>query len=399
VPPAQSRWWRLGFPPEVEARFEAETGDRRSRSLIAGGLLSLAVFDLFLIVDLIERPEVMRVAIFWRLGVVTTYGLVVLAAVRRGLPPAWREAALGSASVVSMVAACNIYRATTSGVGVYDPFMFGLIFLAGNVVLQARFFVGLACSGISLLVATASLFGPGALPGPGRVFAMGLLTATLVLTAQVCYRQERAERAAYLVILRESVRRAVAIAAADRYAALSEMDALTSVPNRRAFDQTLQQSWETAAERGQELVAILVDIDHFKRFNDRFGHPAGDGCLRAVAQAMRAALRDRDFLARIGGEEFAVLVHPATRETGVEVAERLRRAVERAAIPHDGLDGQEVVTISVGGAAGSPADVESPAVLVEAADVALYEAKHRGRNRCVVADVTPRAADTRRQAR
>jgi diguanylate cyclase (GGDEF)-like protein len=378
--------WHLGFPPAIEARYEADTGARRSRDLQLTGLVALAIYDLFLINDWLSRPEVLGLAVLWRLGVVTVYGLLVLALIRRGLPPRWREAAMASTTLVAMVGSCMIFRSTTSGTGIYDPFVFALIFLAGNIMFQLRFVAALLSSVAGLLVAAGFLFRPTALPDPAKPFAMGLLLATAVFTVVACFRLERAERHAYLLILREVTRSDVAVQAADTYAALSQTDALTQLANRRAFDLELPERWKEAARHGQSMAVLLIDIDHFKRFNDRFGHPAGDECLRRVAQLMREALREDDFIARIGGEEFAVLPRPDGRFPVAQLAERLRLRVERAGIPHDARDGQHVVSISLGLAVTGPAQPLQPAALIAAADSALYQAKHQGRNRCVMSE-------------
>ena len=127
-----------------------------------------------------------------------------------------------------------------------------------------------------------------------------------------------------------------------------------------------------------------MDVDHFKCFNDRFGHPAGDACLRQVAAALASCLRSDDLVARIGGEEFAVLLSSTQPEGLAIAAERLCRSVHALALPHDGEHGRRVVTVSVGGALGTPQGWARPAALMEAADRALYQAKHGGRNRWVL---------------
>jgi two-component system, chemotaxis family, response regulator WspR len=135
-----------------------------------------------------------------------------------------------------------------------------------------------------------------------------------------------------------------------------------------------------AHKRRNTFAALMVDIDNFKRFNDHFGHLAGDDCLRRVAAAMRASLREGDFIARMGGEEFFVLIDAASIASAQATAERLRQAVEQMAIAHDGVAGQAVATVSVGIALISPGPETDPASLIEAADAALYEAKRNGRN-------------------
>ena len=178
-------------------------------------------------------------------------------------------------------------------------------------------------------------------------------------------------------------------------------DALTGIPNRLFFTEALARLWR--GERSRERPAILmVDIDHFKLLNDRYGHPAGDGCLQAVAQALQQALaRPDDVLARYGGEEFIVLLRD-NPESGVRlVAEKLRTAVLSLGI--ENLDSPDrVVTVSIGAASGELTDENTAVRLVESADRALYEAKCAGRNQVKLATepaFDPDATDTSITAR
>ncbi len=387
------RTWHLGFAPDIEARYEADTGRQRSRDLLLAGLVALCVYDLFLVNDWLVRPEVLGVAVFWRLGVVSVYGVLMLALIHRGLPPRWREAAMGSTIVVAMWGSSMIFRATASDVGVYDPFMFSLVFLAGNIVFQLRFVVALSSSAAALLVAAVHLLSPGAMPGTAKPFALALLLATLIFTVLACYRLERSERHAYLLILRETNRSQAAMLTAGQMATLSQTDALTQLANRRAFDLELPRRLDEALRTGQPLAMLVIDIDHFKRYNDHYGHPAGDACLRRVAAVMRDALREQDFIARIGGEEFAVLLSPGNPATARQLADRLLQQVEQAAIANEGLPGRQVVTISLGLAVTAPPQAGEPASLMAAADAALYDAKRQGRNRWVMAPNAAPAVD------
>jgi diguanylate cyclase (GGDEF)-like protein len=180
------------------------------------------------------------------------------------------------------------------------------------------------------------------------------------------------------------------VAAANvRLAALSLTDPLTAIANRRSFEQRLDTEWRRAAREQLPLSLVMIDIDQFKRFNDRFGHPAGDECLRQVAQALvQQARRPWDMPARLGGEEFAVLLPQTEADGAGSVAEMFRRSIETLGMAHpDSVF--RVVTISVGVATAFPyAAGESPAGLVAAADAALYAAKGAGRNR-VETHVTP----------
>lgn len=181
----------------------------------------------------------------------------------------------------------------------------------------------------------------------------------------------------------------------DQLNVLARVDALTGVANRRAFDQALQAEWSRARRSGQGMALLMVDIDHFKQFNDRFGHPLGDACLRAVATALAGcATRGSDVVARYGGEEFAVVASGTTRDGALALAETLRMAVERLRLATTDPVGSVGVTISIGVTHVAQTALPDPAALLAATDAALYEAKRAGRNR-VVEGRLPEAHHTR----
>lgn len=161
---------------------------------------------------------------------------------------------------------------------------------------------------------------------------------------------------------------------------LATTDPLTGLPNRRLFEQRMRAEWQRASRAETSLGLVAIDVDHFKQYNDRFGHPAGDECLRQVAAAIDAARRSVDMAARIGGEEFALLLPDVDLGSTALVAERVRRAIEQLGLDHPHNAGG-VVTISIGTAVGSPAGAADASALMIAADDALYDAKANGRNR------------------
>lgn len=162
--------------------------------------------------------------------------------------------------------------------------------------------------------------------------------------------------------------------------AMSLTDALTGIANRRRFDQVLDQEWGHARRSGECLALAVVDVDWFKHYNDHYGHPAGDACLREIAQALATTVnRSTDLVARYGGEEFVFLA-PMTDLAGVRgMAQKLLQAVEALALAHE-LSPLGRVSVSIGVAASVPGQEASADVLVARADAALYEAKKQGRN-------------------
>jgi two-component system, chemotaxis family, sensor kinase Cph1 len=156
-------------------------------------------------------------------------------------------------------------------------------------------------------------------------------------------------------------------------------DALTGLPNRRLFDERLRAEWERARRQKTQIAIAAIDIDHFKDFNDAYGHPAGDECLKQVARAIGSTCRSMDLAARLGGEEFAVLLPEIDAGGAAIVAERLRAIIEGLYIIHP-LGGDRGVTISLGIAVASPSADKEALGLLSAADEALYRAKASGRN-------------------
>jgi diguanylate cyclase (GGDEF)-like protein len=170
-------------------------------------------------------------------------------------------------------------------------------------------------------------------------------------------------------------------------AELAQHDVLTWTKNRRVFDEYLPRLWRQGAEDGRTLAILVIDVDHFKAYNDRYGHQAGDAALRQVAQAIQSCVRrPLDLVARYGGEEFAAILYDTDGARAAAIAERMRRAVEELAIEHRGSGVGPFLTISVGVAVIEPEVQRNPSGAVQLADEALYRAKSRGRNRLEIMD-------------
>ena len=179
-------------------------------------------------------------------------------------------------------------------------------------------------------------------------------------------------------------------------ARLAAVDPLTGLANRRALDSNMEEQWMLATRNQTPLALLMIDADHFKEYNDRLGHQAGDACLRALANALtKRVSRPADLVARFGGEEFAVLLPDTPLEGARHVAEMIRLAIHNLGIAHPGspipasgglFRGQSHVTVSIGCTAVVPTPGARMQQLVELADQALYEAKRSGRDRVCVAD-------------
>ena len=163
---------------------------------------------------------------------------------------------------------------------------------------------------------------------------------------------------------------------------LAMRDGLTDLANRRCFDQTLDTELRRCKREGQPLALLLIDVDHFKRYNDTYGHLAGDDCLKRIAQTLAMeAHRGGDLVARYGGEEFAIVMPNQTLDGALAVGERVRAAVEQINSSDTALAGTDNITVSIGAAISQRVDNPCASSLIAAADQAMYQAKTSGRNR------------------
>ncbi len=162
---------------------------------------------------------------------------------------------------------------------------------------------------------------------------------------------------------------------------LSNLDGLTGIPNRRFLESFLELETRRAAREGRWLALVMIDVDLFKNYNDRYGHLAGDVCLKSIARALQIVNRPGDLVARYGGEEFVAVLGDCNLETARLIAERMRRNVRDLAIPHEASELAPVVTISLGIAASLPTPEDGPDSVLLEADRALYRAKEAGRDR------------------
>lgn len=179
---------------------------------------------------------------------------------------------------------------------------------------------------------------------------------------------------------------------------LAAMDGLTGIANRRLFDEVLEREWMSGIETGAPLSLVLTDVDNFKKFNDIYGHLAGDDCLKRVAQVVgRMPERPNDLSARYGGEEFALVLPHRNEQEAARVADAMRRGIESLSLPHKASTHNGCLTVSVGVVTRIPTADSSPAALIESADTCLYRAKEAGRNWVVSADLTRRQRRTKAQ--
>jgi diguanylate cyclase (GGDEF)-like protein len=173
------------------------------------------------------------------------------------------------------------------------------------------------------------------------------------------------------------------VATNDRLTVIASIDMLSGLANRRGFQSRLDFEWMKAQQYGSELSLLMIDVDHFKLYNDTYGHPEGDACLTRLGETLAGVAADNmGFAARYGGEEFCLLMPNTSLARAMEIGEIVRSTVQALAIPH-ATSSHKTVTVSIGVAGTLPSEAQRPGDLIEAADAALYAAKHRGRNAVV----------------
>ncbi|NOY44070.1 MAG: GGDEF domain-containing protein, partial [Deltaproteobacteria bacterium] len=241
-----------------------------------------------------------------------------------------------------------------------------------------------AAAAVTLLYVPLALFGSVLSPSVAVNNVAGL-AATNLIGAATGYLLERYRRKDFLQTLLLTLDKRELEASNRALRELSYLDPLTGIPNRRAFDEAFEQEWNRAYRHGYPLSLLLVDIDHFKRFNDELGHLAGDLCLGRVAEVLRSfGGRPGDLAARYGGEEFVLLLAGTEKPAAARLADEIRHRVAGVRIELPPPAGSRGVTVSVGVASVVPGPGRCREGLVAAADAALYRAKALGRNRTEV---------------
>ncbi|MBD3896328.1 GGDEF domain-containing protein [Halomonas sp. ML-15] len=379
-------WYRLRFSPAVETRFETDTSIQRSKHLVLTGIVALIIYDLFVFYDYIFRQETWSIAAWIRLGMVTPVGLACLYCVSRHLRPALREAMMAVAILIAMLFSNVIFYVSKSPYSFLDTFAFGLIPLVSNVVFSLRFAFAVVTSLLCGLIMAAFVVAYQPMAFEVKVYTLALFASNVVFTLLANFRLEASERQSYLLLLRKQLRANAAQAEYQALTKISITDPLTGVANRRHFDNVLAQRWEAAIAKQAMVGMLVIDIDYFKFYNDRYGHLQGDNCLRQVALEIQQHVRQEDDLVvRYGGEEFVVLLPNASVSSTYQATERVRQGIEALGLPNEDAPNSPVVTVSIGAAVIRPVHGMAPSALILHADEALYQAKRAGRNRSVLA--------------
>lgn len=387
--------WRppqLQFDEAQEARFIEMNRDARVAHFLRSGVVALLVYDLFLLADKMMAPDVYEHALWIRLGLFSPFALALIVgtwAMPRlvRMLPAWvPEFLVALTGVLAAASLCVVLVETSSPWGVMYRAGLMPILVYGNVVQRFRFRFAVVFTLFVLAVYVISVMASlgHARPYPELELPMAMLiTSVSAYTLLINYRLELEERRRFARTERAKLLREQLRSSQSQLSEQSKQDALTGLPNRRAFDETLADQWVLHRQTGRTLAFALVDVDQFKAFNDRYGHPAGDQCLKHVAQVIRErATAMGGFAARWGGEEFVLIWPDVDVPRARRLADDLVHAVAQLGLRHEASAVADTVTASVGVALARPSQGHLLfETVLEAADAALYRAKAAGRNR------------------
>ncbi len=378
----------ITFTCGLEDVYRSTVSERHRPALLVAGAIGMAVLWLFVLESAFfsERPSHVESFEMW-LAVMGGINLLVTAFLAIQLftvSHRVRDNATIAILVTISALICYSYYCDDSDLRNISLFCYVLMPLACNSLLSQYFWQALLTTAAACLFYVILLFIVHDIDVQVKFLSTVTLVSASAMTLWGNYRSDRGERAAFLYLTRE---RLISEASARQNAELREMsavDPLTGIPNRRAYEETFRRLEALCEAEAQPIAVMMIDIDHFKLFNDHYGHLEGDRCLQSVAMTLAEQLRGADDLvARLGGEEFVMVMPRLGAGEIATVLERIRLAIERIAIRHEGVRGQatDVVTISIGGAVAEAGDAERRHSLLTYADRALYHAKREGRNR------------------
>ncbi len=367
---------RLAFPDWLERSYEEGRKERRSKRLVATGRALIVVYNFFFIAAWLLTPDTLAIAALWHFLIVTPSMLFAVRLFAKAPSPRVREAVAASLPILAAVQVLTIFVLSRSPGAAHYQYLVLLVLMYANAVRWLSYRYAVAVSAVIFALHAACVALSPHLPAEVAVLASAMIAATAGVTLAANRMLERDERWVFLRTLRHRLRH-------ERTEIEATTDALTGLANRHRLQAKFTELWTKGADQVEDVAIVMLDIDHFKAFNDRYGHPAGDACLKRVTSCALAQLRGvQDLAARYGGEELLLVLPGATTATAIAVAERIRRGIEALGIPHELAGANRVVTASFGVAA-APTVAVSADELVVAADTALYAAKASGRNRVV----------------
>lgn len=368
--------------PALREQFDGARAERRRRNL---KILTITVGSFYMsytLVDVFLLPDILLQSIMLRFCVILPMIFGLLMIIRSDMHIRRVEAATLIVVCIGNAIWCLILTSSQSP-WVLHYFYAAVIFqMVTTIVVSPPLSMALAATFVCFVINYTGIWFLHDSSPTYVLHHLALYLPAVVLTLMATGRMEAEDFRFFLQSQRDEMLQAELAKRNAELDRLSNTDALTGLANRRGADEHMRAIAHEPLLRDKPFAVLLIDVDFFKRFNDNYGHQAGDECLQRVADRMRRELRSLDFLARHGGEEFTALLPDTDDAQAYLLAERIRRAVENASIPHEYRDDAvSGVTISIGIACSPKLVYGDVPELVRQADAALYEAKEAGRNR------------------
>lgn len=385
----------LRFPAALEVAYQRDKAPERRRTLERGGVWLLVLFNLMLVTDWMMVPDQFALAIGLRLFFFTPINVIGLLISDRFTPRSREWTVVGMSVLAAIITAALCLRSTDRLAAPYLVALVMVVLFNGSVI-RTPFWKALLIDVLVLGVFLSSMLLLDKPEWNIMISLMLVLLATAVFTLYSSYCLEHEDRTNWLMQGQEHHLLEALGKTNRRLERMSRFDALTDLANRRHFDEFVAQLWQRARRGGQAIALLMMDVDHFKAYNDHYGHPKGDTCLQQIAALLRRQLRrPGDLVARFGGEEFVAVLHDTALPQAVAAAERVRAGVQQLGLPHAASSTGAQVTISIGVSSLLPqASADGPPALIAASDAALYQAKSQGRNQVVPSSANATTAQT-----
>jgi len=369
-------------PPIIEKAFQNYYLHKFIWQIRLAVLSGIVLYALFGILDALIMPEIKNLLWFIRYGVVCPLGFLFLMVTFYIKDEAFIQALHAGLVVIAGIGIVGmIYIASHDNARLYYAGLMLVTFYAYTFSAMRFYYASVSALTITLLYPFVDFYVVGTDPKQ-LITNMFFLGSSNIIGLPVSYLLERHIRRDFLLTMMLALEKRKTERLNMKLRDISYLDGLTGVANRRKLEEHLNREWDRARRKNLPLSLLMADIDFFKRYNDLLGHLKGDECLRKVAQEINTHVRSgMDLVARYGGEEFAVVLPETDSEQARRIAERIRSDVERLRIPHPASEVSRYITVSIGVATLIPEDNLQKEVLISMADMALYRAKKRGRNR------------------
>ena len=374
--------WYARFPRPLERLYRLYIYPSRKRRYTSLAIIALVIYDLFAFCDWYILPDIFSLTIKIRLLVVTPAILCGIGLAKSKWGGGLLDIIASGLLLLCLASLCLFMALSTHPNVVHYYSGIAVILMFSNVIIRQPFLHALAVSVLACLGYLATIPFVEVMSFEDAFSSCLVIFTSAVFSLVGNYQMAFEHRRDFLLSALQQIASRKLTRMNAQLEMLSLTDGLTGLANRRQFDITLKREWFIALRNHYPITLVFLDVDRFKNYNDHYGHPAGDICLKRISRVLAiVSKRAQDLPARYGGEEFVVLLPQTDLEHGRKLAEEIRYEVAALAIPHAYSEAAAVVTISLGVASFIPDSKHHPEDLVALADEALYAAKGQGRNR------------------